>query len=205
MDAGVRGKGKPRKPHDVPLSAIYPDVSGDPDGDDVMQSDIDFTREHWKQHKPHLPAPTYLLPDEEYRQVCKSVPILCIDLIIRNNQTGEFLLVKRTNEPLKGEWWVVGGAVRLGEVDMGKAACRIANDELGINVFNLHPIGYYTEQYADTPHGPKHTLSIVFSCEVGVTQVEHIQLDEQSTEWKFDTELPRRFKQYCNLSHKLFI
>ena len=215
MDAGVRGKGKPhisevakvaeRAKHEIPLGSIYPDTSGTPDADDVSQVDIDFSREHWKKHVPKPPAPTHLLPDEEYRQVCASVPILCIDLIIRNNMTGEYLQVKRTNEPLKGEWWVVGGSVRLNETNMEAAANRIANDELGINVFNLHPIGYYTERYAETPHGPKHTLSIVFSCEIAEVQVQHIELDQQSVEFRFDTDLPKRFKQRCNLSHKMFI
>ena len=42
------------------------------------------------------------------------VPIVCVDVIVRNKK-GEYLLVQRNNEPLKGEWWVVGGRLLRGE------------------------------------------------------------------------------------------
>jgi len=43
------------------------------------------------------------------------MPILCVDVILRNRK-GEYLLLKRLNEPKKGRWWPVGGRVSGGEL-----------------------------------------------------------------------------------------
>jgi len=48
-----------------------------------------------------------------YKEIIKNVPILCIDLIIMYQD--QYLLVKRKESPLKGEWWVPGGRVQIGE------------------------------------------------------------------------------------------
>jgi colanic acid biosynthesis protein WcaH len=146
-----------------------------------------------------------VIPDHLYHLICEHIPVLCVDMIIRNNQTGEILLVRRDNDPLKGEWWVVGGAVTRGEHKLEDACQRIANREIGIVPFNLIPIGYYSEFFQETPHGPKHTVSIVFHAEIGVTQIDHIKLDDQATEWKFSAELPERFRRFCTLNNKMFV
>ena len=55
-----------------------------------------------------------MIPAEQYKEIIKVLPILCVDIVIKNNR-GEYLLVKRAHEPLKGRWWVVGGRVHKGE------------------------------------------------------------------------------------------
>ena len=49
-----------------------------------------------------------ILPSEEYKNVLSAIPIVCIDCLVVN-ESGEHLLVKRANPPLKGEYWVPGG------------------------------------------------------------------------------------------------
>ena len=48
-----------------------------------------------------------------YKKIIKNVPILCVDLIIKYHD--QYLLVQRKESPLKGEWWVPGGRVQIGE------------------------------------------------------------------------------------------
>lgn len=55
-----------------------------------------------------------MIPKKTYIQILKSLPILCVDIIARNAK-GEYLLVKRANEPKKYRWWIVGGRVFKGE------------------------------------------------------------------------------------------
>ena len=54
------------------------------------------------------------IPDEIYEMVLRSMPIACVDLIVCNSAS-EILLVRRTNEPARGEWWFPGGRIHFGE------------------------------------------------------------------------------------------
>ena len=49
------------------------------------------------------------ITDERYKAIVEAVPICCVDLIIKSK--GKILLVKRKNEPLKGEFWLPGGRI----------------------------------------------------------------------------------------------
>ena len=53
------------------------------------------------------------IKEDLYKDIIKSVPILCVDILI--NLDDKYLLIKRNDNPLKGEWWVPGGRVLLGE------------------------------------------------------------------------------------------
>jgi len=65
------------------------------------------------------------IPDEEYKYILKNMPILCVDLLIMHD--GRCLLLKRDNEPAKGEYWFAGGRVRKLET-IESAAKRIAKE-----------------------------------------------------------------------------
>jgi colanic acid biosynthesis protein WcaH len=186
MTNGKTGKGRP----------VHPD--------EVADSDMEFVR-HWLEEYRSSPEWHILdwVPDNLYSLIVEHVPVLCVDILLQHNETAEYLLIKRANEPLKGEWWVIGGAVKRGETDLEKACLRIANAEIGVDIFNLHPIGYYSEFFHETPHGPKHTLSIVFSGELPAPAVEHIKLDDLHSEWKFARELPEKFRLNCKLSRRM--
>ena len=70
------------------------------------------------------------IPEQLYRDIMKSVPIICVDLIIQN-QDSKFLLVKRNNQPLKDIFYVVGGGVHLGET-LQDAGRRKLFEEVGL-------------------------------------------------------------------------
>jgi colanic acid biosynthesis protein WcaH len=131
-----------------------------------------------------------LIPKKTYRNIVDAMPILCVDAIIRNDQ-GQVLLVKRTNEPLKGEWWVPGGRVYKGE-GLEDSIQRKIKEELGIDINIKGVAGYYEDQFEKNPlniASGLHTLGIVF--EVTPENLD-IQLDNQSGGWDFFDKLPTR-------------
>ncbi len=141
-----------------------------------------------------------MIPEQLYRQIISVIPILCVDVIIRN-ETGRYLLVRRRNEPLKGDWWVVGGRVLHGE-DVFQACVRKILEEVGVETKDLHFLGFYEDVFDknsfDMP-GPYHTISLVFETQVPAGKI--IQLDSQHSEWAWFDELPPRFV-LSNLSRK---
>ena len=132
------------------------------------------------------------IPDESYREILSSLPILCVDIVIKD-QNGHFLLVQRDRHPLKGQWWVPGGRVLKGE-SISQAALRKIREELGVEAEVSHSIGYYEGQFDENEWGiPSgiHTVSIVVLASL---LSDKIQLDYQSSAWKFSPELPSSFK-----------
>lgn len=128
------------------------------------------------------------LPEKRYKVLLRDSIICCVDGIIMNKE-GEYLLVKRINNPLKEEWWIPGGRVYKGETLDG-AFLRKMKEEIGIEVKILLPLGYYEEQYPKGYLGiPSHTLSILFSALALSTD---IKLDKQSSGYKWSKSLPSR-------------
>jgi len=70
------------------------------------------------------------IPEAEYKLIISNIPVLCVDLLIIYD--GRCLLLKRDNEPAKGEFWFAGGRVRKFET-LEKAAVRIAKEETNLD------------------------------------------------------------------------
>lgn len=133
-----------------------------------------------------------MIEREHYLRMIAALPILCVDIDIMNT-AGEHLLIKRVNEPLKDRWWLVGGRVLKGE-QAQDAAIRKLDQELGASVTGLHAVGYFEALHQKHPFGeetPYHALSIVFAAQIEKNQT--INLDAQSSEWKFTQRLPTDF------------
>jgi len=134
-----------------------------------------------------------LIPVEQYLKIIEALPILCVDIVARNAR-GEYLLVKRANQPKKGHWWPIGGRVLKGET-LEQAAVRKLREESGLEAKSVEPLGYYESVADASPFGlpfPYHTVSVVFSAFVDDRQ--EIVLDGQSVEWKRARELPAGFR-----------
>lgn len=133
-----------------------------------------------------------MIPLDQYSEITKVLPILCVDIVAQNT-IGEYLLIKRANEPKKGHWWVIGGRVFKGETMEG-AAIRKVKEETGLQVGNMRPIGYFELVVGENPFGMQfdyHAVSVVFTTIIEDGQT--VQLDNQSIEYKFATELPFDF------------
>ncbi|TKS58499.1 MAG: NUDIX domain-containing protein [Nitrospira sp.] len=134
-----------------------------------------------------------MIPLEQYKQILAVLPILCVDVIITNSR-GEYLLVKRKGEPLKGQWWVIGGRVLKGET-LEQAVVRKVKTEVGLTLRNLRTVGYYEEVFPDAPFQVQsgfHGVSVVFMGEADDRQP--ITLDGQSAEWTYAKALPAAFR-----------
>ena len=134
-----------------------------------------------------------MIPIEQYKDILGVLPILCVDIILRHPHKG-YLLVKRSNEPLKDQYWVVGGRVQKGEM-LAFAAQRKLTEEIGFSVSQLSMVGIYEDQFDSNPFNLDilyHTVSVVFFADL--TGEESIVLDKQSSNFIFSKTLPERLK-----------
>ena len=127
-----------------------------------------------------------VIPAEFYRAFVAYMPIICVDLIIRKGR--KVLLVKRANEPLKGEWWVPGGRILKGETSID-AARRKAIKEVGMDIEPKF-VGIYEGRFETSAHSvPTHTVSLVY--EAKATKASAV-IDKENTGWKWGS-IPKRF------------
>jgi colanic acid biosynthesis protein WcaH len=133
-----------------------------------------------------------MIPDHLYREIISLIPIICVDIVIRN-ESEKFLLARRKNQPLKGQWWVVGGRIQSGE-SARQGCIRKTFEEVGLEIDELQFLGFYEDVFDKNSFDeakPYHTLSLVF--ETRVTDKQIIQLDAQHSEWAWFDSLPDRF------------
>ena len=72
------------------------------------------------------------IPESLYKDIVKSVPIICIDLCIACHENGiknGYLLVKRKQEPLLGDLWVPGGRVFQNETLLDAAQRKLKEEK----------------------------------------------------------------------------
>lgn len=69
-----------------------------------------------------------LIPKDEYQEIVKVMPIVCVD-IVAINESRQIGLVQRHQDPAKGELWLPGGRIRHMETIEG-AAQRLAMEDI---------------------------------------------------------------------------
>ncbi len=89
-----------------------------------------------------------MIPEERYKMILEEIPIVCIDCAIVND-SGEYLLVKRNNHPLKGEYWTPGGRLKKNET-LREAVKRKMKQELGIDVEIERLLGFFETIFKKT-------------------------------------------------------
>ena len=132
------------------------------------------------------------IEQKEYLKIIQSLPISCVDIIIKN-KNNEYLLVQRNSDPLKNHYFLVGGRVNLNETLLS-AAKRKLNEEVGLNVDKFEFIGVYQDFFDRNSFGKckiYHTISLVFL--INIIGNEKIKLNKFSTSYKWSKELPKRF------------
>mgnify|MGYP001216333559 FL=1 len=134
-----------------------------------------------------------IIEENLYKDIIHALPILCVDLLIKNSD-GKHLLHLRDNEPLKNEWWVPGGRVHK-EEKIHRAASRKCKEELGLVLTNWKIVGIYEDTYDKNSFETStifHGVSIVLAVLKDIDENEII-LDEQSSKWTYRKKLPQRF------------
>lgn len=128
-----------------------------------------------------------MIPDKLYKQIVENVPIVCVDVILVHK--GRYVLVKRANEPLKGEWWIVGGRC-LKDEPTKETAKRKVKEEVGLVPTKLKIMGIYEDFYPKSAWGvPTHSVSIVYGAEVNKYNP---LLDKYTSGIKLSNKLPKR-------------
>ncbi|HXT16693.1 MAG TPA: NUDIX hydrolase [Gemmatimonadaceae bacterium] len=118
-----------------------------------------------------------IIPDDLYRQIVSTMPIACVDLVVRD-RAGAVLLVRRRNEPAADEWWFPGGRIHFGERRRDAAARKLA-EEVGLAASDVRELGTYDVLLPLAGDPPlSHGVSTLF--EVRVDDAPAVRLDPQS-------------------------
>ncbi len=124
------------------------------------------------------------IPPEEFALIQRRVPEACVEVFLEHD--GGVLLVRRTNEPAKGEWFWPGSRLYKGET-LEAAARRVAREELGLEVELAGRLGVYSH-FWDTSAvegvEARHTVNVVFRTRPVADEFD-ITLDEQHDDVRF--------------------
>ena len=123
------------------------------------------------------------IPEKIYSQILLLMPIPSVDLLIED-EIGKILLLKRANEPVKGQWWLPGGRVHFLET-REQAAARKLKEECGLEFFQMKEMGT-DDFFFDMPDdaNPRHCISTLFH--IVVRNQADVILDSQSddSDWR---------------------
>lgn len=134
------------------------------------------------------------LPAEEYRNILRAVPIVCVDCVVVG-EGGAVLLVKRRNAPLQGEFWLPGGRLHKNE-RLAEAVHRKMREEIGVDVEIIGNIGFFEEFFdhtAENAEGGAHAVSIVYLVRALSSD---FKLDSQSSAWAWFEDVPPRLRKH---------
>lgn len=139
------------------------------------------------------------IPEDEYALCQRHLPEACVEVFLEHD--GGVLLVRRTNEPARGEWFTPGSRLYKGE-ELADAAHRIGREELGIGLELTGQLGVYShfwEASAVPGVDSRHTVNVVFRATPANDGFE-IELDDQHDAARFfsapEPELNEYMRQY---------
>jgi colanic acid biosynthesis protein WcaH len=127
-----------------------------------------------------------MLDAQTFKTVIENTPLVSIDLCLVCD--GQVLLGKRTNEPLKGEWFTPGGRIRKNET-WQDALLRIAEAELGLSdiaVEDFALMGMWDHFYSNSvlaQNTSTHYVNLPHYAEL--KSKPQIVLDDQHVEFKW--------------------
>lgn len=126
-----------------------------------------------------------MIPPKQYAYILANMPIICVDVAIFFE--GKVLLVKRNNEPAKGEWWFPGGRLFKNE-SLETCALRKAKEETGLDCQVVKEI-----YHAVTDFGAIHSINF---CYLLLTESDNVVLDSQSKEFKWIDDIKEGYHPY---------
>ena len=144
----------------------------------------------------------YFLPNEEYGRALRALVISTCDIAVLNSG-GKLLLAKRTWEPAKGQFWIIGGRRIPGE-SFGESALRNLKHELGIEVTpaRFQYLGGYSMVFAKRRQAPKqdgvHTDSTVMIVHLSEQEMTAIEPNEEysETQWFVLQDVVKRSSEF---------
>lgn len=132
-----------------------------------------------------------------YDKFLINMPIICTDLLIFYKDN--YLLIRRKDEPARGQLWFPGSRIRKGELGE-QAAIRIAKEEVGLNCTVRKSLGFYETIFDTGPNNiPVHSVNLCYLLHASDNKV---RLDSTSSEYiwvpttRCPTELDQRLKNF---------
>lgn len=142
------------------------------------------------------------IPQDLYDQICRMMPIPCVDLFV-TDKVGRVLLLLRGNEPAKDQWWFPGGRVLFNET-RHQAVIRKLQEECSLTPLKVEELGTY-DLILDLPYNdlPSHAITTLYH--VIISGDEHLKVDDQSlkAEWRFPKDWMERNLHEFVKSHLL--
>ena len=132
-----------------------------------------------------------MIPDDQYNLILKTMPIFCVDWLVRCRD--QYLLLERTQQPLRGSYWIIGGRLRLDE-SVAEAAQRLQLRELGRYCGEGEMIGFSNYRFPKVEDArATHTPAVSYVVDVEETFEPVLGETESSFIWTPD--LPEIFIQ----------
>lgn len=125
------------------------------------------------------------IDDECYATIQKKMPIATVDAIIFHKD--KFLLMKRNDSPVKGEWWIPGGRIFKNE-SIEDAVKRKVFEETGLQCKIIEQLGVINQIFPEC-----HTISIFYLVE---SNRNDVKLNTEHSDYKWVSELPVNSHQY---------
>jgi len=129
------------------------------------------------------------LPDEVFRTVIASTPLVSIDLLVRRAD-GRYLVGWRKNRPAARHWFVPGGRIRKMET-IAAAFARLTEGELGaaLPFATARLVGAYDHLYDDTVFGAEGsgTHYVVLAYRIDVPEEFEPRVDAQHERFQWMT------------------
>jgi colanic acid biosynthesis protein WcaH len=127
------------------------------------------------------------LDEQVFSSGIASLPLVSIDLIVRDKASGQYLFGWRRNRPAADHWFVPGGRVQKNE-NLDDAFSRLSKTELGVLLFRSNAcwFGVYEHFYDDFVFGEGvSTHYVVLAYEVIVNLAELNLPAQQHSEYKW--------------------
>ena len=126
------------------------------------------TKNSQKKHQGQQTMPTKqetdFIPTHMYNKIVKLMPIVSVEAAIQID--GAFLLLKRNNQPAKGEWWFPGGRIKKGET-LQQALIREVKEETDLTITQHKLINVYSRVFPQ-----RHDITIAYHCRVKEAKVK---------------------------------
>lgn len=126
------------------------------------------------------------IPESEYQNILKVMPVFCMDFLIKCKN--KHLLIKRTQEPVKDVYWVIGGRMRFKET-VKDLASRVQTREIGRFLGTGKTIGFSNYFFPDVPDArATHTPTLLQLVEIN--EMFDPVLDDTSGDYIWSETLP---------------
>ena len=128
-----------------------------------------------------------MIPEDIYSQIVCLMPIPCVDILVEDEQ-GRILLVKRADEPAKGQWWFPGGRIHFLETRID-AATRKLSEECGFDTISLIELGTYDVIVSISGNtGQSHGITTLFCAKYKKGMNLHLDAQSSSADWRLPDE-----------------